>query len=181
MPTGPLFQPADEPAGHTFQRERPYERWGSAAGRSSGLHCTKDPYCPNCSLPQEIFLNGSCQCFWFILFFLPLTRISPQQRPSYLLMSFCCRRDYFFFFFFCSSFFLPVATHLSRQYSELTKMGGSCLHWRPCWKPKGIAANDAALDYGPFLYQTWRKRRWCRHLKRRQKLWQGKSFTVWST
>lgn len=51
--------------------ERRYERWGRAAGgRSSGLHCTKDPYCPNCSLSQEHNIPecGSCQCFNFPFF-----------------------------------------------------------------------------------------------------------------
>lgn len=96
-PTGHLFWSADKSAGYILQSERPYERWGRAAGRSSGHHCTKDPYCPNCSLLQENLLNGSCQCF--LLFFSPpLARISSQQRPLYLLLS--------LFFFFSKVFFV---------------------------------------------------------------------------
>lgn len=128
-PTGHLFWSADKSAGYILQSERPYERWGRAAGRSSGHHCTKDPYCPNCSLLQENLLNGSCQCF--LLFFSPpLARISSQQRPLYLLLS--------LFFFFSKVFFvfsLSLSSGLFfrvREFAE--KLGGSCLHWWLDWK-----------------------------------------------
>lgn len=94
-----IFRSADESAGYILRSERPYERWGRAAGRSSDFHCTKDPYCPNCSLLQENLLNGSCRCFLF--FPPPLARISSQQRPLYLLLM-------SFFFLKCSLFFLSL-------------------------------------------------------------------------
>lgn len=126
-----IFRSADESAGYILQSERPYERWGRAAGRSSDCHCTKDPYCPNCSLLQENLLNGSCRCF--LLFFSPpLARISSQQRPLYLLlMSF-----FFFSFLFlkCSLFFLSCLDSFFPCPWVCWETGGSCLHWWLDWK-----------------------------------------------
>lgn len=124
-----IFRSADESAGYILQSERPYERWGRAAGRSSDFHCTKDPYCPNCSLLQENLLNGSCRCFLF--FPPPLARISSQQRPLYLLLM------SFFFLLKCSLFFLSLVWTLFFFFPcpwVCWETGGSCLHWWLDWK-----------------------------------------------
>lgn len=65
--------------------------------------------------PQEMLLNGSCQCFLILsVDFFPLNlRISPQLQPT-LLVVFCL-------FFVIGIFFVPVSACLSRQYSELTE------------------------------------------------------------
>lgn len=97
-----IFRSADESAGYILQSERPYERWGRAAGRSSDRHCTKDPYCPNCSLLQENLLNGSCRCF--LLFFSSLSPHIFTTTATVFVV------DVFFFFLFlkCFLFFLSL-------------------------------------------------------------------------
>lgn len=118
-PTGHLFRSADESAGYILQSERPYERWGRAAGRSSDRHCTKDPYCPNCSLLQENLLNGSCRCF--LLFF---SSLSPH---IFTTMGTVFVVDVFFFLFFflkCFLFFLSLVWTLFSVSVSLLRNGG---------------------------------------------------------
>lgn len=100
-----IFRSADESAGYILQSERPYERWGRAAGRSSDRHCTKDPYCPNCSLLQENLLNGSCRCF--LLFFSSLSPHIFTTTATVFVV------DVFFFFFFFLKCFLFLLSLLS--------------------------------------------------------------------
>lgn len=125
-----IFRSADESAGYILQSERPYERWGRAAGRSSDRHCTKDPYCPNCSLLQENLLNGSCRCF--LLFFSSLSPHIFTTTATVFVV------DVFFFFFFSKVFFVftlsLVWTLFFRVREFAEKRGGSCLHWWLDWK-----------------------------------------------
>lgn len=125
-PTGHLFWSADKSAGYILQSERPYERWGRAAGRSSGRHCTKDPYCPNCSLLQENLLNGSCQCFLLFFFSSLSPHIFTTTATVFVVVSF------FSFFLKCFLFFLSlsrldsfsVSVSLLRNWGDHVYIGG---------------------------------------------------------
>lgn len=114
-----IFRSADESAGYILQSERPYERWGRAAGRSSDRHCTKDPYCPNCSLLQENLLNGSCRCF--LLFFSSLSPHIFTTTATVFVV------DVFFFLFFSKVFFVFSLSCLDSFFSvsvSLLRNGG---------------------------------------------------------
>lgn len=85
--------------------------------------------------PQEMLLNGSCQCFLILsVDFFPL---NPHITTTTANVTCCvlfvfCHRD-----FFCPRVRLFVEAIF---WAHWGKKGGLCLHWRPCWKPKGTVA-----------------------------------------
>ena len=95
----------------------------------------RNPYCPDRSPPQEGegSWSGAVDVLFFVCF-LPFKNPHITTTTTIVTCFFC---------FLCP----PVC---SRQYSELTEKyrgggGGSCLHWRPCWKPKETVAMTQRL------------------------------------